>query len=109
MTLPRKKKGFRKITINGINFNWRLDYLANIIDIRSGFNKNNKLIVDFGWFDIWLYVNDRNRPEAFEPEIVIPAFIKRAIQLALENNWDFNCKIGIMKLKYRENIFTIER
>jgi hypothetical protein len=107
MAISKNKKGFRKIVVEGHNFNWRFD---RIIDIRPENNKDNKLIVDFGWYDVWLYVNDKeNRPPDFQPETITPAFVRRAILFALNSKWDIQIKTGLMKLNYREEVFEVNR
>jgi hypothetical protein len=85
MTLPKNKRGFRKITIDGRNFYWKLDH---VIDVRPESKQQNKLTIDFGWFDTWLYMNDKeNRPPDFAPRNVTPAFVRLAIQFALKHEW----------------------
>lgn len=104
MTTPKKKNGFRKIKIEGMNFNWRFN---QVIDIRPELKKENILIVDFGWFDEWLYVNDtEGRPPDFEPKTVTPEFVRRAIEFALKNNWNTDLKTGLMQLKFVDGKFS---
>lgn len=106
MALPKNKRGFRKITVEGQNFHWRL---ADVIDIRSGSQKDNKLRVDFGWYNKWLYLNDdeENTPPDYEPEVVTPAFVREAILFAIACEWDSLKRVGLMQLKYRNGKFEI--
>jgi hypothetical protein len=105
MGQPEKKRGFRKITIDGRTFKWRFD---SLIDIRPAANKENKLKVDFGWFDEFLYISDReNRPPDFEPKIVTPEFVKQAIKFALNNDWHIEPKTGMFELSYRDGRFNV--
>ena len=79
------KKGLRKITVNGQKFYWKFN---EKIIVRSDEFKNSLLIIDFGWYDVWLYVNDKeNRPPDFEPKIVTPQFVSESISFALAENW----------------------
>ena len=106
MALPKKKRGFRIITLDGQNYNW---CFSGKIDIRPFNQKNNKLIVDFGWFDGWLYMNDpHNRPPDFEPKRVTPEFVHQSILFALENGWDREKKTGFFYIKYTNSQFEIE-
>lgn len=102
--IPKKKKGFRKIVVDNIAFNWRF---SEIIEIRPEGNQNNKLEVDFGYFDSWLYVNDVNKPEDFEPKIITPNFVKKSIKNAIELGWNIETKNKLKKLKYRNGKFDV--
>lgn len=103
MAKPNKKRGFRKITINGIEFTWRF---SGKIDIRPETKVNNQLIVDFGWYDEWLFIHDaKNAPPSFEPKVVTPAFVKECILFAITNSWDIEKKVGKTEIFYRDKIF----
>lgn len=103
--LPKKKRGFRTITVNNKHFNWRF---AGVVEVRPALQKNNKLVLDFGWFEEWLYMNDRdNRPPAFSPRLISPAFVSRIISFALENNWDIQKKAAQLRLVYKNECFQI--
>lgn len=105
MSLPKKKRGFRKISVEGNEFNWRFNSHIEVCPVAR---KNNKLIVDFGWFDPFLYVNDRlNSPTTYTPQIVTPAFVRKAIEFALKHNWDITEKTAVTKVVYRDNVFNV--
>lgn len=98
MSLPQKKRGFRKIVVDGREFSWRF---KRKIQICPASNKDNKLVVDFGWYDGWLYLNDRaNTPPDYEPKVVTPEFVRKAIEFALAQGWDVEAKPGITNLIY---------
>ena len=60
--------------------------------------KNSLLIVDFGWYDVWVYSNDReNRPPDFEPKSVTPKFVSESIIYALNQGWGD----GKMEIEFR--------
>ena len=95
------KKGLRKIVVDDQEFYWKFN---DKIYVVSETNKNQLLIVDFGWFDIWLYVNDKeNRPPDYEPRIVTPSFVAESILFALKKGWQ-NDK---MELKFRDEKYEI--
>jgi hypothetical protein len=103
MGLPKKKRGFRIITIDSKKFNWRF---AGEIDIRPEQQKDNRLLIDFGWFDEWLYVDNKaSRPPDYEIKIVTPEFVRRAVLYALENNWDITKNRQTLKMVYRNGQF----
>lgn len=105
MALPQKKRGFRKIIINGETFNWRLD---SQIEICPASFKDNKLFVDFGWFDPWLSINDKSNIQGRQKlSIITPGFIRKVIEFSLLHNWDITRKTGITKVQYRDNQFNI--
>ncbi len=104
--IAKHKKGFRKIVVNEHEFSWRF---TSVIDIRPKDNQSNKLIVDFGWVDVWLYVNDEiNRPLEFEPKIVTPSFVQKSICFALANGWDINSRDSIIEIKYENEAFQMK-
>lgn len=102
MSLPTKRRGFRTIKIDNLLFDWRF---SGNIDIRTKNNKANKMIIDIGYYDIWLYINDKDKPPDFEPKIVTPVFIKKCIISAIELGWDINKLNEEFKIKYRNNKF----
>ena len=109
MPLPQKKRGFRKIVVDSVEFNWRLNYnIENNIEVCPSAHRDNKLIVDIGWYDAWLYVDSRTvKPPAYEPKIVTPAFIRTVIEFALANSWDIANRTLTTKINYRDNKFAI--
>jgi hypothetical protein len=105
MALPQKKRGFRKIIIDDKVFNWRFN---SQIEVCPAICKDNKVIVDFGWFDSWLYINDKSGfPPEYDPKIVTPSFVRKAIEFALVHNWDITAHTGVTKIIYRDNQFNL--
>jgi hypothetical protein len=105
MSLPKKKRGFRKIVIDDKDFNWRFN---SQIEVCPTSRKDNKLIVDFGWFDSFLYLNDKLAiPPEYEPQIVTPSFIRKVVEFALIHNWDITANTGVTKVIYRDNQLNI--
>jgi hypothetical protein len=104
MSLPTNKRGFRKIVIDGKEFNWRF---KSMIQVCPAFCRDNKLCIDFGWFDHWLYVNGKEKPTDYDPEVVTPAFVREAIEFALKHHWNIEKKTGGINLLYRDKQFKI--
>lgn len=101
-----RKRGFRKIVVDGKEFSWRFN---SQLEICPASNKANKLLVDFGWFDPFLYLNDKiATPSDYDPRIVTPAFVRKVIEFALSHNWDKEGKIEVTKIRYRNNQFDVE-
>ena len=96
------KKGLRSITVKGQQFYWKFN--GKVI-VSSDEIKNSLLIVDFGWYDVWLYVNDKeNRPPDFEPECVTPKFVSKSIMYALTQGWDD----GKMEIEFRNGDYKLK-
>lgn len=106
MATPNKKRGFRAITVNNELFNW---CFQGIIDIRPNNNKNNQLLIDFGYYDGFDYVNEpkENRPPPFEPKIVTPKFVSQSIENALKLGWDIELNTGRTVVEYRNKEYTL--
>jgi hypothetical protein len=106
MALPKKKRGFRKIIIDDKAFNWRFNSLLEVCPATC---KDNKVIVDFGWFDSWLYVNDQSSiPPEYDPKVVTPSFVRKVIEFALRHNRDVTAHTGVIKVIYRDNQFNFD-
>ena len=89
------KKGLRKTAVDNLKFYWKFNEKVFVISDET---KNSLLIVDFGWYDVWLYANDReNRPPDFEPKSVTPKFVSESITYALNKGWDD----GKMEIEFR--------
>ena len=105
MALPKKKRGFRKIIIDDKIFTWRFN---SQLEICPATHKDNRLIVEFGWFDLWLYLNDKlNIPPEFDPKVVTPSFVREVIEFALSHDWDITARTRVTKIIYRDNQFNI--
>jgi len=105
MSLPGKKRGFRKIVIDGKEFSWRFN---SQIEINPSASKANKLLVDFGWLDPFLSVNNKSAsPPENNPARATPSLTKQAIEFALKNNWDVTKRTGVMKIVYMDSLFIL--
>lgn len=101
----KKQKGFRIIEVENKRFWWKF---SGGVDIRPEGNLSNKLMVNFGWYDVWACVNDNNKPEDYEPKIITPKFIRQAIIFGLMNDWDISSKHKVVNIGYRNRTFVIE-
>ena len=98
MSVP-KNKGYRSITVANRRFKWR--FADRVIVVPEGLSGRQVLEVDFGWFDHWLYANDRAAmPPEFSPKVATPAFVASAIEFALGNGWSTDVRGGRFLLKY---------
>lgn len=89
------KKGLRKIVVDNRVLYWKFNEKISVVSDEA---KNCLLIVDFGWYDVWLYVNDNeNRPPDFELKSVTPKFVSESITYALTQGWDN----GKMEIEFR--------
>lgn len=105
MAVPQKKRGFRKLVIANQTFNWRFNSLAEVCPAACN---DNKLMVDIGWLDPWLYRNDPSTvPINNDPKIVTPFFVRQAIDFALSQHWDITAKTGLTKIVYRDSQFAV--
>lgn len=101
------KKGFRKIVVADKPFYWKFNEKIIVV---GGKSENGILRVDFGWYDIWLYVNDqKNEPEPYEPKVVTPDFVKRCIVFALSKDWNPDQNATPFDIYYKKEEFTIEK
>lgn len=96
------KKGLRKIVIEYDVFYWRFN---EKVFVNSEKYKNSLLIVDFGWHDVWLYVNDKeNQLPDFEPKSVTPKFVRESIFFALSKGW----KEGKMGIEFTNGNYQVK-
>ena len=107
MSLPKNKRGFRKITVKGIEYNWRFSVTA---DIRLNSNpKGESLNLNVGLYDIWYHFSDKVKPS--EPEVwtVTPKIISEAIIFGRENGWNPEEKNGVFRVIYKDKTFKKEK
>ena len=97
------KKGLRKIVVDENTYYWKFNELVYVFNESD---PNNFLSIDFGWYDEWLYVNDKeNAPPDYHPKTVTPGFVAGAIRFALNVGRDERK----MKLSYREGAFGVDK
>lgn len=107
MARPQKKRGFRPITIDEQHYCWRLNSLSGLIEINAANCYRQRLEVNFGWYDEWLYFADERKPPDFEPRVVTPRFVEKAIRfgtVGIETPLKESCSdriVGTMTLRLR--------
>lgn len=93
------KKGLRKIIVDNQEFYWKFNEKVFVFSEEA---KNRLLIVDFGWYDVWLYLNNQgDRPPDFAPKNVTPKFISESITYALAQGWED----GKMEIEFRNGAY----
>ena len=98
MTTP-KGKGYRSIVVAGRRFKWR--FRDRVVVVPDGVSGRQVLEIDFGWFDVWLYVDGRvPAPPPFSPDVPTPAFVAQGIQFALTNGWNTDVCGGRFVVRY---------
>lgn len=95
------KKGLRKIAVGEEVYHWK--FVSNVM-IFSDKSRNGILTVDFGYFDVWDYVNDQeNRPPDFEPKVITPKFVKESILFAINNGWNGDK----MNIEFKDSTYKV--
>lgn len=95
------KKGLRTIIVEDEKYYWKF---VNKVMVFNHEYTNGVLSIDFGYFDIWDYVNDQeNKPPDFTPKVVTPKFVSESIKFALKNGWSKNK----MSIKFKNGIYKV--
>lgn len=96
------KRGLRKIVVEGQTFFWKF---TEKIFVFPEDDKNSLLILDFGWFDVWDYVNDQeNRPPNFEPRTVSSGFVAQSIRYGISKGWPS----GQVEVDFKDEAYTLK-
>jgi hypothetical protein len=120
MTHPKKKKGFRKIDVEGQEFRWhfRPSFDNSYLTLQSTVSSGEKLIVILlGWKDPWLAINGYHLTDGGnvlhlhiaaqnEPEIVTSKFVRTAILHGLANGWKPNDRHPLLYCVYSQGLFS---
>ena len=102
MNLPHKKRGFRKIVVDSIEYDWRCD---EIIDIRKHDAPRSKLIVNIDFQDPWLDKFEIRLQRNNSP--ITPSFIAYTIQQSILLGWQPE-GYKISTVKYQNGEFSWE-
>src|SRR5262245_38643872 len=105
MAFP-KKKGLRSITVAGRRFVWKGP--GRILVMSAIRSDGRQLHLDYGYYDWAYYLNDPwNLPPDFEPQIVTPAFVAKAIAFALNAGWNPDERGPAFEVRYsKQDGFT---
>jgi hypothetical protein len=88
MARPKNKRGFRSIVVKDNLYRWRLNTNSGLLEINLAESHNQRLTVNFGWFDKWLYPTQEEQPPEFSPQVITSGFVKEAILFGLQNGWE---------------------
>lgn len=95
------KKGLRQLIVDNQTFYWKFNKKIFIYPEKS---PDSLLIIGFGWYDIFDYIHDKETmPPSFEPSIVTPNFVAKAIRFTLMNG-GVNGKVEI---QYKNKEFIL--
>ncbi len=121
MAYPKKKRGFREITVNGVTYRWRVSYaqysgLANPIAIGISVlgPKSSKQPLSYSLHSsftvIYQYKNGRFLitdfvPNPDAPASITPRFVRQAILYGLEHGWTPDKRADALSFEWNKNMF----
>jgi hypothetical protein len=121
MSQPRKKRGFRSITVAERNYRWKLlsGVSESIVKVTGAEQKHPDLKIHLpDWKDPWLNLSGFHQEGTSlilhtsvqnEPQIITPAFVGNAILYAISKGWDIcNKTAKPMQIRYSDGSFSIE-
>jgi hypothetical protein len=116
MATPRKKKGFRTLTVEGVVYRWRLvtGQAASKLTIYGESSSSRRLLVELpGWRDPWLNLSgftitgetlQLHSSAANEPALITNAFVRRAVLAGVKAGFDpERCDVT---MSYRDGAFS---
>jgi hypothetical protein len=99
MAMPKKRRGWRTIHIDGHEYHWRFDGTLDVLATPQG----QRLRV---W---WPQAEERpflvTAPS--EPFVITPAFVRQTVLFALHSNWNPSLKGGIFAVEYKHPDFSV--
>ena len=112
MTIPKNRRGFRRIVVDSTNYDWRFDSCFDepiYIDIRLTTKPRNKLLVDINCEDPWLQNIDNTRYHNLHncSSPITPKFVANAIQASKKLGWQPIENNGKFYIKYQNGNFSI--
>ena len=106
MTPNKKRRGFRRITVDGAAYSWRGGGKITV-QLANCSSNGSQLHVDYGWYDVWLYVNrPEDKPPDFDIHSETPSFVAAAIQFARGVGWRPETQTSNQKLYFRDEKFS---
>ena len=111
MTIPKNKRGFRRIVINSINYDWRFGNNKSnrpmYVDIRLTSKPRNKLLIDINWEDPWLYMKENLCHHHLHPcsSPITPKFVANAIKASIKLGWQAEEHYKDFYVKYQDGEF----
>jgi|GEM_PF-1459442 len=99
MTIPKKRRGFRRIVVDSIDYDWRFDNRSDepiYVDIRLTTKPHSKLLIDIDFKDPWLQNIDNIRSHHLQScsSPITPRFVANAIKAGKQLGWQpiENCR-----------------
>ena len=102
MSFP--KKGSRLITVDDQVYCWKF---KEKIFVGFGEERQGLLIIDFGYYDIWLYAGGPDKPPEYFPKAITPEFVTQGIRFAINHGWKPTENSSAFNVKYRDEEFSV--
>lgn len=111
MSLPKKKRGFRRIVVNSTDYDWRFANWLNkpfFVDIRMTSKPRSKLLIDIDCDDQWLQNRENVVYHRIHPcsSPITPGFVANAIKESLNIGWQPNNTYNEFFVKYQGGQFS---
>ncbi|MEM7757336.1 MAG: hypothetical protein AAF298_04285 [Cyanobacteria bacterium P01_A01_bin.40] len=112
MSLPSKKRGFRRVIVNFTEYNW--SYFSQdekvSLDVRLSAKPRHKLTVNLNSKDPWLQMRANIRFHHLHPcsAPITPKFVVHAIKKSLELGWQPEV-FSQFVIQYQNGIFSKEK
>ena len=114
MTISKKRRGFRRIVVDSIDYDWRFDNWSNepvypiYVDIRLTTKPRSKLLIDIDCEDPWLQNIDNTRYHHLHScsSPITPKFVSNAIKASIKLGWKPEENYGEFYVKYQGGNFS---
>jgi hypothetical protein len=117
VSTPRRKKGFRTISVDGTTFRWRLQAgLSGRLTIYGADSDSARLVVELpGLRDPWLFINEvrvigktleLSSSVQNEPALVTPSFVRAAILAGLAQGFRPELRVREFVLRFQDGAFS---
>ena len=116
MTTPRRKKGFRTISVDGRGWRWRLEAgQSGRLTVYGADSASARLVVELPGFDPWLSISEvrvigrtleLSTSAKNEPALVTPAFVRAAILAGLAQGFRPELRGREFLLRFQDGAFS---
>lgn len=112
MTRPRKRRGYRRINVDGREYWWRLQpgYDSSELRVSGTDSSGQRLVVELkDWRDPWLNLSGFEERDGMlqlwtsarnSPGVITPAFVAPLIQRALAEGWSPERRLPTFRLEH---------